>query len=265
MPPEHRGQYSATAKQLVEPFAIRLAEVFGRDSVFYDSWAIQPGDGVIDKMDAGLRECRHFFFFVSERSVQSRMVQLEWQNALVKATKGDCRFVPVRIDQSAMPAILLKTLYIDAFTNGFETALQQLVDVASGHSTFRSLGDGTFQNIRAYLSGHDRKQTIEFRAESYMEPHSRFLVLLVNEQEEVSWTALGEGMFESGFHKGAATAAGTTVNALLMGRTGAITPGFPFVVEVSATQAEPVKLAGVMRQIARDQWASLPMLVAADA
>ena len=33
--------------------------------VFYDSWAIQPGDGIIDKMNAGLEACRLGFYPVS--------------------------------------------------------------------------------------------------------------------------------------------------------------------------------------------------------
>lgn len=252
-------------KPLVEPFALKLAEVFGQDAVFYDSWSIQPGDGVIGKMDAGLSECRHFFFFVSNKSLQSKMVALEWQNALAKATKGDCKFIPVRIDNVPMPTILLQTLYIDAFTNGFETALRQIVDVANGSSTFRALGDGSFQNIRAYLSGDERTRTIEFRAEAYMEPHSRFLVLLTNAKAEVRWSAPGEGMFESGFNEGGAQVAGTPVNALLMARNAATTPGFPFVVELAATQSEPVTIVGAMRLVARNQWAAVPMYVATGA
>ncbi len=41
-------------KALVEPIAERLAQAFGRDTVFYDSWSIQPGDGIVDKMNEAL-------------------------------------------------------------------------------------------------------------------------------------------------------------------------------------------------------------------
>ena len=35
--------HNSKDKGIVEPFANKLAEVFGRDNVFYDSWSIQPG------------------------------------------------------------------------------------------------------------------------------------------------------------------------------------------------------------------------------
>ncbi|NMB49512.1 MAG: TIR domain-containing protein [Bacteroidales bacterium] len=57
-------------------------DIFGQENVFYDSWSIQPGDGIIDKMNDGLTQCKLFFFFVSNNSLNSEMVKLEWQNAL---------------------------------------------------------------------------------------------------------------------------------------------------------------------------------------
>ena len=52
--------HNSKDKGIVEPFANKLAEVFGRDNVFYDSWSIQPGDGIIDKMEMGLKNTKYF-------------------------------------------------------------------------------------------------------------------------------------------------------------------------------------------------------------
>jgi len=41
-------------KEVVEQIAIRLKDIFGQDHVFYDSWSMQPGDGIIDKMNEAL-------------------------------------------------------------------------------------------------------------------------------------------------------------------------------------------------------------------
>ena len=38
-------------KPVVEQVALRLKSIYGIDKVFYDSWSIQPGDGIIDKMN----------------------------------------------------------------------------------------------------------------------------------------------------------------------------------------------------------------------
>ncbi len=51
-------------KDKVEPFANRLANVFGRDRVFYDSWSIQPGDGIIEKMNEDLSYSNYCFLYV---------------------------------------------------------------------------------------------------------------------------------------------------------------------------------------------------------
>ena len=51
-------------KPIVEPIALKLREMFGEESVFYDAWSIQPGDGIIDKMNEGLSDFRFFFYFV---------------------------------------------------------------------------------------------------------------------------------------------------------------------------------------------------------
>ncbi|RUO31853.1 hypothetical protein CWE12_02325 [Aliidiomarina sedimenti] len=49
-------------KVIVEQVALRLRDAFGQDNVFYDSWSMQPGDGIVDKMNEGLGECKLFLF-----------------------------------------------------------------------------------------------------------------------------------------------------------------------------------------------------------
>ncbi len=247
-------------KPVVDVIAQRLAAVFGQEKVFYDSWSIQPGDGIIDKMNAGLTECRFFLLFVSKRSLQSGMVKLEWQNALLKSTKGDTKIIPVRLDDVLLPAVLLQTLYIDLFTQGFETGVRQIIDVTSGRSTYRPSGDSSFQNVRAYLSRSPGAITVEFRAEVYMEPHSRYLILLGNTESEVSWSAVGEGQYESGFNSNVPLNDGRIVNGLLMARQSATSPGFPFITEVKSKAGAEIKILGAMRIAARDQFVGIPLI-----
>ena len=44
-----------------------------------------------------------------------------------------------------------------------------------------------FQNVRAYISSSSNQLKVEFRAEAYTEPHSKYLILLNNEEEEVEF------------------------------------------------------------------------------
>ncbi len=247
-------------KPLVDPIANKLSQVFGRQNVFYDSWSIQPGDGIIDKMSEALSGCRFFFFFVSKNSLQSNMVKLEWQNAVLKATKGETRIIPVKLDDCLMPGVLLQTLYIDFFGQGPENALRQMVDVISGRSIYRSGVYEGYHNLRAYVKEASGVHTIEFRAESYMEPHSRYLIILDNTEEDVSWTALGESMFESKFVTGAKLNDGKVVNCLLIARQAPTTPGFPFVVELKPKRIAAVSIRGAMHAVSRDQFSSIPVI-----
>lgn len=116
-------------KPVVEQVALRLSNIYGREKVFYDSWSIQPGEGIIDKMDEGLTNCKYFFYFVSSNSLKSNMVKMEWQNALFKAATGAIKFIAIRLDDSRMPSIIAQNLYIDLYGHGIDVAVRQIVDV----------------------------------------------------------------------------------------------------------------------------------------
>lgn len=243
-------------KPIVENIARPLAEAFGQEKVFYDSWSIQPGEGIIDKMNEALEKCKYFFFFVSKHSLQSNMVKLEWQNALYKSTKDQINIIPVKIDNSMMPTILAQTLYIDVFGQGLQTAIRQMIDVISGNNTYR-LEHG-FHNIRAYITLQtEDKLIIEFRAEVYMEPQSSYLILLNNSQEQISFKAVDEGMFNSGFGK-TILDNGLETNAISISRSSATSPGFPFVVEITSTTK--LDFMGVMRAVSSKRFESIPLI-----
>lgn len=159
--------HNSNDKPIVREIAKTLKDVFGTDKVFYDEWSIQPGDGIIDKMNEGLANCEFFFFFISEHSLKSKMVELEWQNALMKKAKEGIKFIPVKLDQSIPPAILLQTLYIDLFANGLEVATRQLVDVINGQNTFQN-NHPQFSNILGIIKKDGASTVIEFQAQYYM-------------------------------------------------------------------------------------------------
>src|SRR5277367_1115592 len=90
---------------IVEPIAIKLSTIYGKEKVFYDGWFVQPCEGIIGKMEQVLTDCEFFFFFVSKNSLDSDLVKLEWQNAIYKASQNKARLVPVKLDDCLMPAI----------------------------------------------------------------------------------------------------------------------------------------------------------------
>ena len=237
-------------KPIVEPIAVRLAEVFGQDKVFYDSWSIQPGDGIIDKMNSGLMECKFFFLFISKNSIESKMVTLEWQNALMQMTQGKMRIIPVRLDASLIPTILLQTLYLDLFTNGLETTVRQMIDITMGISTFR-INQSNFSNLKATGEYDEKKVSVIIQAMYFMEPISQFLFLLDNKQEDIQ-IAIDRPAYNSGFIPEVALDNGVKGNAWVIGWAEATVPNFPQKIEI--TSKTKVNLLTILHQEKQNYW-----------
>ena len=79
--------HTSIDKPIVRQIAITLENVYGRSNIFYDEWSIQPGDSIVGKMNSGLNNCEFFFFFISKNSLKSKMVELEWQSAIMQLSK----------------------------------------------------------------------------------------------------------------------------------------------------------------------------------
>ncbi len=246
-------------KPIVDTIVQKLAAVFGKDKIFYDSWSIQPGDGVIDKMNEGLGDCKFFFFFVSKNSLLSNMVKIEWQNAIIKATKGDVKIVPVKLDDCMMPNVLLQTLYIDIFGQGIENGIRQMIDVIQGQSTYQP-STQIYENVRGYIKEKPTELTVEFRAETYLEPISRYLVLVDNVENDIEVKCENEGMFQSGFHQNVQLDTGFTTNAIFISVSRGTAPGFPLVVKLTQKADKPIKLNGLMRAVKQDQFHMIPVI-----
>jgi hypothetical protein len=247
-------------KPIVEPVAVRLAGIFGVDQVFYDSWSIRPGDGIIDQMNKGLEAPEYVFFFVSAQSLASQMVKLEWQNALHAATRGKTRMIPIRVDGSPMPALLTQTLYIDMFTIGLEAAIAQIVSVAQGSASFTPQHQG-FSNLTFSAEpGADGSIAVTIRASHLMEPNPSFILLTKNSEEQISWSHAGNEAFFGGFNKNVLiTSNGEHIHAIsfkTMG--GAITPRHPLRINLGKKTEASLTLLEVRHQAGENVWEPIP-------
>ncbi|WP_299264533.1 toll/interleukin-1 receptor domain-containing protein [uncultured Psychrosphaera sp.] len=239
--------YNHNDKDVVKPLANKLASVFSSENIFFDDWSIQPGDGIIASMNKGLDQTKYFFFFVSKHSLQSKMVDLEWQNALLKATRGDLKLIPIKLDDCLMPAILLQTSYIDLFGKGLEVAFRQMVDVINQNNEQPDISQQTYENVRAFISKNADKINIEIRAMTYMAPQSRFAILVSNEEADFGRWEKGAPMFQGRFQeKVAQLTNGNWANALYFERQRPLSPGFPYVLEISEKQGKKLNLIEVM-------------------
>lgn len=244
-------------KPIVDNLANTLRTVFGIEKVFYDSWSIKPGDGIIDKMNDALSSCKYLFFFVSKNSLKSEMVKLEWQNALLmKSAKKDIKFIPVRIDNCQPPAIISQNLYIDLFTDGPEAAVEQMIDSINGVNAYEPLEK--FQNIRAFVQNEASKVRIEFRAERYNETHSKYAILVPSSEEELFYSAIGESSWKGGFVKNSELENGQVADIIIISRQAATSPGFPFIVEVSSKNKSDIKILGISHFVSHDRFERIP-------
>lgn len=249
-------------KPLVEAVALKLAAIFGQDQVFYDSWSIRPGDGIIDQMNNGLEAPEFVFFFVSANSLASGMVKLEWQNALYSASKGMTRIVPVRVDGSDMPAVLKQTLFIDMHTVGLEAAIAQIVSVTQGHASFTPQHQG-FSNL-SYVKTANSDGSIEVtvQASHLMEPNPNFAFATHNAESEIAWEMKNRQPFIGGFNKDAFTfGGGGTAHAISMLPMGtSLTPSHPLRVTFKKIGATPINIVAVFHHKGETEWVSVPIV-----
>ena len=244
-------------KPLIEQVELRLADAFGQTNVFYDSWSIQPGEGIIDRMSDALGQCTHFFFFVSANSLKSRMVSLEWQNALFKATHGQCKLIPVRCDSSEMPPIMAQSLYVDLFTVGLDAALAQIADVVRGHNTYRAPSQ-SFSNLVFSVSGSDKELVVEIKAKHFLEPIGSVLVLIENEVHEFEAKPINEDPYKGGFNADVRLNTGATTNGFLVTVFRGITPLMPLRVQLIAKDGYAIRFRGILHQKSHDHWEAVP-------
>ena len=232
-------------KAIVEQVAIRLKEILGEEAIFYDAWSIQPGDGIIDKMNEGLTAPEFVFFFVSPLALASGLVKIEWQNALLKASKGQTRLIPIRIANVEMPEVLKQNLYIDLYAVGIEVGLNQIVNVVQGNSSFTPAHEG-FSNLTWTITeAKEGEITLIIEASHLMEPNPNFVFLLSNAEGDVTFDLNNGQPMLSGFkEKPWEGIEGNAFTIAPMG--GAITPERPMVVKLKKAKDADVVIRGVV-------------------
>ena len=246
-------------KPVVEQIATRLRSIYGQDKVFYDSWSIQPGDGIIDKMDYGLSECRFFFFFISTNSLASNMVKMEWQNALFKAAQNAIKFIPIRMDRSEIPILLAQSLYIDLYSNGLDVAIRQIVDVINGDNIYRP--SYTFSNLMAIKRKEGGKIVIECQAKYYLEPISKFCFCTFTNLETLRYKVRDESMVCYNPSGKISLADGRTVNVLITEVQHGTTPDMPYIIEFESKNGLPFDIDAVLHMKNHKDYDEMPMAI----
>lgn len=245
-------------KPIVEQIALHLKKIYGQEKVFYDSWSIQPGEGIIDKMNEGLVDCRYFFYFVSSNSLKSNMVKMEWQNALFKAATGAIKFIAVRLDNSSMPLIIAQNLYIDLYTQGLEVAIRQIVDVINGTNTYKN-PNIQFSNLKAFKYKKGNKVVIECRAQYYLEPITDFAFATFFPISDVEVFVQNEPSRFCSQQENCKLENGIQANIIFRSVSHGTTPQIPFIVEFTSKNNPNFDIFLVLHKDSHNHYSSIPL------
>lgn len=105
-------------------------------SVWYDSWALKPGDSLTERIfNEGLARSDVVIVVLSVNSVESDWVRKELNIATVREIRGQCKIIPVVLDDTTVPTSLLDTLYVRiADTRSYDHEFSQILAGIRGSS-----------------------------------------------------------------------------------------------------------------------------------
>lgn len=221
-------------KDFIGPIAESLSIRYGREKIFFDSWSIKPGDNIIGQMNTGIEKCKVFFFFITEDSLKSDMVKLEWTSAIMKQARNpDMKFIPIRADNVNVPSIISSINYLDLVNNGLEITLSQMIEIIDDEYKEKQFPE--FINIQAYALPINTK-TVKFYISSkrFFEPSSKFLFFTMAEENQIKIEVNNFNMFEYRFNPNSATLDSENLNSILIGVQGGIKKGFYIEITVEA-------------------------------
>ncbi|MEE9456293.1 MAG: toll/interleukin-1 receptor domain-containing protein [bacterium] len=117
--------YSSKNKDIAERIANGLNAL--NYVVWYDAWAIGPGDSIIQKINEGLAENDILLILLSPDSVSSEWVKRELDTALTHQLSGqNVTVIPILIEKCAIPATLTAIRYIE-MTEDFQKGFVELL------------------------------------------------------------------------------------------------------------------------------------------
>lgn len=240
-------------KDVVEPIAVRLKDVYGEENIFYDSWSIKPGENIIGKMNEGIEKCKYFFFFISNNSLKSSMVDLEWQSALFKAAKAGIKFIPIKVDDCYPPQILISTLYIDMYSYGIENTLRDMFDIINNTNTKNYIKE--FNNLICKMKKTEKyKLEISIEAAKLIEPNPGFCFTFSNSLDDIEINVTSDVMTYNS--EGTCNFGNIKCSRI----TRVLTPGFPYEAVITSKSESEILDFKVWHQISKDRMKPINIL-----
>ncbi|MBP1917176.1 hypothetical protein J2Z23_004161 [Lederbergia galactosidilyticus] len=218
--------HNSKDKDFIGPMAQSLKESYGEENVFFDSWSIKPGENIIQRMNEGLEKCKYFFFFITENSLNSEMVTLEWTSTLKERGRRDIQFIPIKADDIEVPLIISALNYLDITTSGLDMVLTQMYDLINREE--RSINFPAYKNVKAYALA-ENENTVRFfiYAKRFFEPSGKFLFVTNLEENDVKLEYLSSSIIQHSYNPKSATLNEKEhLNSFMIGTEHGIKVGF---------------------------------------
>ncbi len=132
--------YSTKDSEFITRLSAELVKK--RIHVLLDKWEMQPGDSLIDKIQAALTDSSYLLVVLSNNSVDSEWCKKELNSGLMRELEEKkVVVIPILLDNCKIPLLLKEKVYADFradFDSGFKSLLKPLSKLFSEHMGRRS-------------------------------------------------------------------------------------------------------------------------------
>jgi hypothetical protein len=130
--------HNSRDREFVPKLAAQLRLVSG--DVWLDEWEIKPGDSIPSEINAALAAVDTVVVVWSANAADSRWVDAELASALTRElSDGSVRVIPVRLDDTALPALLQPIAWINAEDEGAVGVARKIMGLSSNEQYIRAV------------------------------------------------------------------------------------------------------------------------------
>lgn len=155
-----------------KPFVRRLASRLEKDqfSVWLDEHDLIAGDPLSETIGRALEAAKVILVVVSKASISSKWLRYELNIATEKMIKGECRVIPIVIDETPFPPEVRGLLYADC-RKGLAAGIGSIL-TALKHEARRAEMEGSFTSridklVDEIFEGHGFVSTTEYRGRDW--------------------------------------------------------------------------------------------------
>lgn len=117
--------YSTKDSEFVDQLSIALVK--NRINIWLDKWSMQPGDSLIDKIQAGISDSSFLLVVLSKNSTESEWCKKEINSGLMRELdEKKVVVIPILKESCNIPLFLKEKVYAD-FTTDFSDGLNSLI------------------------------------------------------------------------------------------------------------------------------------------